>query len=217
LAEIKSFVKPQKLFRYRSIKSLQRELTAIEQGYLYCSSYNNLNDPMEGLYTSSNVLRESEDYRTVRQAIHDDKVNIGICSLSETHDHELMWAHYADQFAGICIEYNLSRLLTNLPKDVDFVRMFYDERGPTVYRSSKSPTELAKMVLSYKNYRWLYEREWRMFADRGKIPYSKKSCVTRVYLGYRMKAAQKREVQTALEELIPTSVMSIKKYSIHFG
>jgi len=216
LAEIKSFVRPQKLFRYRSIKNLQRELDAIEQGYLHCSSYIKLNDPMEGLYTSSNVLRESEDYRIVRQAIHDDKVNIGICSLSEVHDHELMWAHYADQFSGICIEYNLSRLLSNLPEDVDFVRMFYDERGPTVYRSKKS--ELAKMVLSYKNYRWLYEREWRMFAGRGNVHYSRRSCITRVYLGNRMKAADKRQVQTSLKKLgIPTSVMSIKRYSIHFG
>jgi hypothetical protein len=56
-----------------------------------------------------------------------------------------MSEHYADQFGGICIAYSLERLLRNLPDNVSFVRMYADE--------------LAKMVLSYKNYRWFYERE----------------------------------------------------------
>ena len=218
MAEITSFIEPRKLYRYRSVEELDREIEAIVQGYLYCSSYKNLNDPMEGLYTSSDVLRGSNNYQTVRKAIRDDKANIGICSLSETHDHELMWAHYADQFSGICVEYNFSQLLSSLPDDVNFVRMFYDEHGPTVFRSKKPPTELAKMVLSYKNYRWLYEREWRMFAKRGKISYGKRNCVTHVYLGYRMKSFERNKIQSALRKLkISTSLMTIQRYSIKFG
>lgn len=217
MAEITSFVKPSKLYRYRSIANLQREVDAIAKGYLFCSSYKKLNDPMEGLYTSSQVLKESANYQAVRNAIRDDKTQIGICSFSETYDHELMWAHYANQFSGICIQYSLPRLLTHLPADVHFSRMFYDERGPTVFRSSKPPIELAKMVLSYKNYRWLYEREWRMFADQGKVSYSKSNCVTHVYIGNRVKTAERLVIQDALKKLkIPSSVMSINRYSIHF-
>jgi hypothetical protein len=51
MAIIESYVKP--LFRYRSLGDIDRELDAIENGYLGCSPYMRLNDPMEGLFTSS--------------------------------------------------------------------------------------------------------------------------------------------------------------------
>lgn len=109
-------------------------------------------------------LRETDSHRAIRAAVRDNKSYIGMCSFSEVHDHELMWAHYADQFRGICISYSLSKLLKGLPREVTFVRMFYNETEPTIHRTTDDPGQLAKMVLSYKNYRWLYEREWRMFA-----------------------------------------------------
>jgi hypothetical protein len=217
LTEITSYVQPRKLFRYRSLNQLDRELDAIEKGYLYCSPYLNLNDPMEGLYTSSEVLRKSANYRAVRDAIRNNKAQIGICSFSETHDHELMWAHYANQFSGICIQYSLSRLVSKLPSEVTFVRMYYDEHGPTVYRTNKTPVELAKMVLSYKSYRWLSEREWRMFAGQGRIAYDKTNCITHVYFGSRIDSKKQKRLETALSALdISSSNMSIGRYSIKF-
>lgn len=217
MAQIRSFVKPHKLFRYRSLMNLDQEIEALTQNYLYCSSYLKLNDPMEGLYTSSAILRKSKAHQAVRTAILNDKRKIGICSLSETNDHALMWAHYAGQFTGICIEYSMHKILSNLPTDVDFVRMFYDEHGPTVSSSSKPTKVLAKTVLSQKNYRWQYEREWRMFAQQGKIFYGKPECVTHVYLGYRMKAPIKRRIKAVLDKhSIQSTSMSIKRYSIKF-
>jgi Protein of unknown function (DUF2971) len=217
LAEIHSYVQPPSLYRYRPLKHLDRELDAIKNGYLYCSPYMNLNDPMEGIFFSSDGLRSSENYRTVRDAIRDNKAQIGICSFSETRNHELMWAHYADQFSGICIEYSFSRLLKKLPKDVSFIRMYYDEHGPTVHRSNKTPKELARMVLSYKNYRWLYEREWRMFAAQGPIHYDATDCVARVYFGARIDSDNKIQLDNALSALgISSKSMSISKYLIKF-
>src|SRR2546421_579025 len=70
---------------------------------------------------------------------------------------------------------------------------------PTVYRTSKDPSELAKMVLSYKNYRWLYEREWRMFAQQGKIHYRDTHCVTHVYFGSRTSSRDKKQLAGALK------------------
>src|SRR5437667_3269872 len=53
MATIESYVQPRRLYRYRSIANLDRELDSILKGYLYCSPYMKLNDPMEGLFTSS--------------------------------------------------------------------------------------------------------------------------------------------------------------------
>jgi hypothetical protein len=214
MATIRQYVKPQ---RYRSLEDIDRELAAIKDGYLHCAPYKDLNDPMEGLFNSSRLLRESEEYREIRRAIRDNKANLGMCSFSEVHDHELMWAHYADQFAGICVAYSLSRLLKNLAKNVSFVRMYYNEMVPIVSSTDEKPGHIAKMILSNKNYRWLYEREWRMFATLGKAHYIKTSCVTRVYLGSRIESDKRSRIINEMKALkIETSDMTIDKYSISF-
>jgi hypothetical protein len=55
---------------------------------------------------------------------------MGIASMSEVYDHEPMWAHYADQFAGMCVQYNLARLIKGLDRDIAITRMMYSEREP---------------------------------------------------------------------------------------
>jgi hypothetical protein len=217
VASIKAYVKPVRLYRYRSLDQFDREVDAIAQGYLYCAAYTNLNDPMEGLFSSSQLLRRSEDYRTIRTAVRENKAQIGMCSFSEVHDHELMWAHYAKRFSGVCIAYSLSRLLEHLPKDVSFVRMYYNEEVPTIRVTRTEPSQLAKMVLSYKNYRWLYEREWRMFGPLGKAIYTTVNCVTRVYLGSRIGDTERERLMRKLTSLnIEHYEMSIDEYSISF-
>ena len=217
MAKIESYVQPRRLYRYRSTAELERELDSIRKGYLYCSPFMNLNDPMEGLFTSSRLLRKSAKYRDIRNAIRGNKAQIGVCSFSEVCDHELMWAHYANKFTGICVAYSLSHLLKELGDDVSFVRMYYDETVPMVHRTSKDPHQLAKMVLSYKNYRWLYEREWRMFASLGEIYYRKIDCVTKVYLGARISDNDKEKIEKALAPLdITVKPMNIDKYIISF-
>lgn len=62
MAGVKSYVTPLRLYRYRSLEQIDRELSAIEHCYLRCSSYDDLNDPMEGLFSSSRTLKESEGY-----------------------------------------------------------------------------------------------------------------------------------------------------------
>lgn len=217
MATIESYLTPRQLYRYRSLDNLAREIEAIEEGYLYCAAYQDLNDPMEGLFASSRLLKRSKNHQAIRAEIIDRKNQLGICSFSEIYDHELMWAHYADQFKGICVAYNLSRLLEGLGEGVSFVRMYYNEKLPTVLRTNKRPSQLAKMVLSCKNYRWLHEREWRMFASLGRVHYSRTECVTRVYLGSRMESNTRRRVMDTLKRLkIPTNEMTINEYSINF-
>ncbi len=156
MASVEYYVQPPQLYRYRSLANfanLEREIDAIREGYLHCATYRNLNDPMEGLFSSSQHLRKSSRYHEIRSAISNTKAEIGICSFTEVYDHELMWAHYADQFKGICVAYNFSRLLKNLGTDVSFVRMYYNEKVPKINYTKKTPSHLAKMILSYKNYR----------------------------------------------------------------
>ena len=221
MAKIDSYVQPRKLYRYRSLKDFTREVAAIENCHLYCANFTDLNDPMEGLFRSSLGLEESADYKQIREEIIEKKSEMRMCCFSEIHNHELMWAHYADQFKGICIAYSFSMLLTQLPKNISFVRMFYDETEPIIPKndktSSKKLNDLAKMVLSHKNFRWLYEREWRMFALKNEVRYHGTACVTDVYLGSRISADDREELTKQLKRLnIKVHDMIIKKYAIDF-
>jgi hypothetical protein len=217
VARLESYVQPQRLYRYHLFENLDRELNAIREGYLWCALYKDMNDPMEGLFASGHLLRTHKHFHEIREAIVSAKSQIGICSFSEVHDHELMWAHYASRFTGFCVGYSLSRLMKNLGDDITFARMSYNEKVPRVHRPHMNVDSLAKMVLSNKNYRWLYEREWRMFAAPGEARYEDRSCVTHMYLGSRMEQPERQRVKDELEPLrIKVSEMTIDKYSISF-
>ena len=45
MATIERYVQPPRLYRYRSVEVLDRELNAIEERYLYCAAFGKLNDP----------------------------------------------------------------------------------------------------------------------------------------------------------------------------
>jgi hypothetical protein len=97
------------------------------------------------------------------------------------------------------------------------VRMLYSEEIPGVGLTKTDHADLAKMILSYKNYRWSYQREWRMFSDQqGKLHYDDRRCVTRVYIGSQ--ALQlRRNIENRLRHLkIKTSVMYLDGYSMIF-
>jgi Protein of unknown function (DUF2971) len=127
MAEIKNYAIPRYLYRYRSLTKFERELDSIENFYLYCSSYKNMNDPMEGFYSPSKVLEKHPDLELVKTEILSQKTKIGICSFCEVFNHELMWAHYANQFDGICIAYDFFKLRRVLSDQVSFSRIYYNE------------------------------------------------------------------------------------------
>ena len=66
---------PSRLYRYRSItrngNALKEELEAITEGYIYCSDFTRLNDPMEGSYDPTTKLSGSGEYRRIVKAIND--------------------------------------------------------------------------------------------------------------------------------------------------
>jgi len=84
-------------------------------------SFTKLNDPMEGAYkanwSGSYLELASMDMLFDRKVLWD-------MLFSETNNNTIMWAHYADQFCGICIEYDLKaeKMLTKSHVLSAFVR-----------------------------------------------------------------------------------------------
>ena len=73
-----------------------------------------MNDAMEGFYSPSSRFKKQTDHTKAAARIQKAKLTLGLCCLNETRDNELMWAHYASNFRGICVGYHTERPLRGL-------------------------------------------------------------------------------------------------------
>ena len=106
--------------------------------------------------------------------------NVGIFSLSETCDNELMWGHYADGGNGIAIGFNIQDKSSITPNSLclkvnytndslvlkDRIKptlaFTVDENGNQLFfQAAAFDDPFLKTVMSTKNTTWAYEKEWR--------------------------------------------------------
>jgi hypothetical protein len=99
----------------------------------------------------------------VRHAIYGAfNENVGLLSLSEIPDNELMWAHYAERHTGLVLCFDEQHPFFNRRRTEN--DEFYFIRQ--VRYSDEPPVSLAHIdgdaLLITKGTQWSYEREWRM-------------------------------------------------------
>ena len=92
----------------------------------------------------------------------------GISCFSEREDSLLMWAHYANNHRGICVEYNL----LNINKELGFTAV------PIIYSNDRTCFDSIESYgekdiweffiesLTSKSMEWNYEKEWRIIRDQ---------------------------------------------------
>ena len=190
-----------KLYKFRSI---DRALDVLKEGFWF-SSFEKLNDPMEGLfyyYKSNQIMEELIKKKRKR----------GICSFSESLDNPLMWSFYADEGKGICLEVSLEVSLKEIEKNnslcfaknikveknnslcfaknikvekinyTNDIKLYKDFNGINVF-------EEADKLLLQKLEPWKNEKEWRglvKFNEIDKNGVQIKLKVDSIYLGYRI-------------------------------
>ncbi len=223
---IVDYVTPTQLFRYRSFRRIdddtlevqRRELAAIQEGYIWAAAYHQMNDPMEGTFYARRQGPGDFYFQTILESIREGKQRTGIACFSETPTNELMWAHYADEFRGICIAYDFSDLRDSLEGNVAFSRLFYTENPPNLDLGVNNLETDVRRVLSSKSHKWGYEREWRMFTQRlGRIGYRNPVAVRTIYFGHRIDADIRRTIEgLARSQGIECSEMQLDGYGVRF-
>src|SRR5262245_33139497 len=211
-AELQLPILPSRLYRYRSLtrsgSATAEEISSIRDGYLFGADFSVMNDPMEGLFRSSSLLRKHPDYRRAFKRVQDRKNALGIVCFSETYESMLMWAHYADNFRGVCFGYSSTELEKALPGGSRLVRLAYLDKPPRL--STKDLDQLGtatRRILSQKQYNWAYEREWRVLAPgTGPISYAPAQPLRNIYLGSRIPDAQKELLLDAVRHLHDISI-----------
>jgi hypothetical protein len=176
------------------------EIASIQNDFFYCSSFTQMNDPMEGFFQASKILKGKSNYKDIVRKITNVKSKIGIACFSETYDNGLMWSHYAGNYSGICIAYSARDLLDGLPDETALVRLAYVDKPPVLFPShAADKTNAVVRVLSHKQYIWTYEREWRVIGDVGPITYDRPHAIRRIFFGSRIKADHKAQILSAIE------------------
>ena len=147
---------------------------AIDEAGIFNSALQMVADK-RGVRTGSQMWHQlkqtmSKATRLLRDTFGYMRMTTGITCLSESYDSLLMWAHYANNHSGICVEYELMQINKQLgfsPVPV----IYSDERA--CFRSINQDTVEVDTTrafienLTSKAPEWSYEREWRIIRDSG--------------------------------------------------
>lgn len=122
---------------------------------------------------------QKELFEKVIKGLIDARNTVGICSLAESNDIESMWANYANNYSGYCIEYDMEDYEYNkylLPvmyedqKETDLINSIVKNiLGQTIFVLSKEQIDIERnhilKLLTTKELKWSYQKEWRLVGD----------------------------------------------------
>lgn len=162
-----------KLYKFKSLEHFDHIEDIVNNDRFYMANWRELNDPMEGHFTSI-YYNDDVNYKTLLRNFIDYKVSLRVCAFSEKIKPILLWSHYADQHRGIAIEIQFDwHHYQNLYK-VNYVR-----RIPEI-DFTHNPTPM--QVLTNKIQFWAYEREYRVIDESRYISIG---TITGIYFGVR--------------------------------
>ena len=151
---------------------------------LYCASIGEFNDPAEGLvlfnpydYVAENIAPLEREISAMKAlALHRENIKeYRVCSLSKRNDNILLWSHYCDGHAGLCIECELPDAATGLHE------VIYVE-NPRAHE--KAARYMPMHYLTHKLEAWEHEQEVRII--QRETHYDIRGLIKRLILGSRL-------------------------------
>jgi hypothetical protein len=105
-----------------------------------------------------------------------------IYSLALKPDNLLMWSHYGNSHQGVCLGFNVDKLLDSFQL---IGRVLYSEERPVVRVGLEEPEELLKKMTLTKSSEWKYEQEWRLigYKEPSRLRDIPQDCLNIVILG----------------------------------
>lgn len=160
-----------KLYKFRSLSNedeFKRVKKILESGEFWCSSFWELNDPMEGVYLTSRGVHFIDK-------IYKSKSKYKICSFSgkKGFNEPTLWGYYANGFKGVAIEIEIPVVKIN--------KINYGSELPD-FSDNHDSDETAKMILTSKLKSWEKEDEYR-FLSVGKDNFHEIGKITSIYFG----------------------------------
>ena len=153
-------------------------LDVFENSRLYMPLYNQLNDPMEAFFESSDLTsRQVIEIKSTKQAIR-------LCCLSKTYTDILMWSHYGDGHKGCCVEVVVQPNSSCIKKHINYTQAILAPIGTSSHERSID-------ILSKKLQPWQYEREVRYLRDYSMVNNEFLDIrIKKVYLGCKLNTTE---------------------------
>lgn len=192
-----------------------RHYETLKADNIYAASFRNLNDRWDvpsKFFVSDFVQKLPNPFaRELAERLQVELNSLGVYCLSGRKESALMWAHYANNWKGLCVEYGNCdrRTFFSELRDVHgasvlvgALDMHYVD-SPTRLDASELSTVhdmrlLVRKILGQKEKDWSYEREFRIIFSRPGLYHMPRTMLSGVYLGYEMEDAQKQKYATLL-------------------
>lgn len=174
---------------YKFLPFNENTIASLMQSYFWLANPAAFNDPFD---CNKNLIvdysKEDEENNFNKARNHFD--NIGVISFTEKINNPVMWAHYTNNYNGLVLELDASKLHEN----TDFKRHKKYELRKVMYPEYNGPLQTAfefanTIMLTSKFKSWEYEQEWRIIADiKDELRYLEfnPKIVKTIYLGYNL-------------------------------
>ena len=199
---------------YRYSPANYWNIRSLEQQKLVLRPASEMNDIFEGdVVTSLHFADMSEKIKTFQKGTY----------LKSFSDKELdlqMFAHYGDDFKGMCVKYDFTHCIENQIRDL-FPVIYAEEP----FESVKPDTlENNRFFFLRKAKEWEDESEWRFIrlvenetAQKQEQSVNVRGCIKTIYLGPRMEDAKKehiKEIAKRIKAQVKEVSLSNKKFAL---
>jgi hypothetical protein len=225
---------PSKLYRYRPLDDalLERELDAVRHSYLFSPSFKSMNDPMEAFLEVGGPYDHIVDLwmRAAERSTKDIYVkleefvnSLALISFSETYKDLPLWAYYASNFSGMCLEFDTPELYIGDLQNEKLRQVSYalNSLPPLDWRiinfDKESFKEAILARLSRKRVEWEHEKEWRFITGQVGPRHYLDDALRRVFLGPRIKPEHAKRICETLDRR-PVEVLQgeVKGFRLEF-
>ncbi|EGT4214477.1 TPA: DUF2971 domain-containing protein [Clostridioides difficile] len=213
------------------INKNQRTINSLINKKIWLSKSNNLNDPFELKIIYADKERVSK--KTYNSNVLNYMLDVIIsnvyltCFTSDFKNNMPMWAHYANNYNGLCLEFkivNPKNIYPVIYEENDRIKFnntlsdyltlcIKDFKGELDEIGQKYQQELAKVIsttFAYKDYVWNYEREYRLLYSDGEPREDVKGILlnmketgielTGIYIGNRIDEKYKTDIKNIAKE-----------------
>jgi len=199
---------PQKLYKYRSLyeDSFSKTLDVLINKRIYLPAPWQLNDPYEGTH--------KYHYEVTRNKVQEFSRTMGIYSMSLIATIPQLWVHYADNFRGICIEFNVSKTFCYAKPIIYSNDILNSNETSCMRQMGMTHMDLFSFLLR-KSSGWAYEKEWRLLISNlnnhnDRYVYLENGDITSVILGANIDPLHEELIRMVLKEDITINIQKCK-------
>lgn len=197
-----------KLYKYRALN--ENNIDSLKENYFWSASKQTLNDPHEGTYSTEMIdnffekiiaLEKTNSSKPLKESFNSLEIKISECSifsLSKDYSINSLWAYYADNHKGICIEYDLEGLISKNKPMYQHFDINYVDNPLGISIDDVLSENIFKMTIGTKELSWSNEKEYRIISDINGKNHHRSDAIKSIFFGLHTPKNEKEDLMRTL-------------------